>query len=255
MVLGHHRSGLSTLVIHAVLAFGLFAPTPPLTAQQSTSNSGQNSSPPPQTKPAPSSNDPSDKPTPDNNAFPEDVSRKAEQQKKADASSPQAPPAKAPASDANGKTQSTQPGEDDNAFPEETSRKAADAAKAASDGSASGVSSSSDYDDRVDGGREPFKPNVPMTHIHTKDVTKEDVYVGTFYLQSGDYVGAYARFKEASTLHPENVDAMFGLAEAARHLKKNDEAMENYRLYLDVVPNGSKAKDARKALASLEKPH
>jgi tetratricopeptide (TPR) repeat protein len=223
---------------------------PHLSAQQSSSNNSDQSStqqsPPQQNKSNPSGSDPKVKRTSDPNAFPEDVSRQAEQQKKA---AEQAAPGQ-PSAD-------PQQGSNSNAFPEETSRKAEAAAKSAADdsSSSSGVSSSSDYDDRVNGGRKAFEPNVPMTHIHTRDQAKEDVYVGTFYLQSGDYVGAYNRFKEASTLHPENVDAMFGLAEAARHLKKNDEAMENYRLYLDVVPSGSKAKDARKALASLEKPH
>jgi tetratricopeptide (TPR) repeat protein len=223
----------------------------PVRAQQSSSGSGQ--TPPAQdnSNTTPPSSDPKAKPPADDNAFPEDVSRKAakeaEEQKKDDGQTPAPDPA----------SQDTQPpaksGTDDNAFPEDVSRKAAADAKSA--GSSSGVSSSSDYNDRTNGGRGSVQPNVPMTHIHGKDPAKEDVYVGTFYLQSGDFQGAYARFKEASTLHPENADAMFGLAEAARHLKKDDEAMENYRLFLDVVPSGSKAKEARKALASLEKPH
>jgi len=207
-------------------------------AQQS--NSSQ--TPTPATAPAPATaNKDTSKPADDSNAFPEDVSRKAadkaQQQKKAESQ-----PDRQPAQSGNG----------DNAFPEETSRKAADAAKAASE--ATGVSSSSDYADHVTGGH-GVEPNVAMSHIHSKDPTKEDVNVGTYYLQSGDYVGAYARFKEAATLHPENTDAMFGLAEAARHLKKTDEAIQNYRVFLDVVPSGSKAKEARKALASLDKPH
>jgi tetratricopeptide (TPR) repeat protein len=213
----------------------------PSRAQQSSQNSNDKT-PPAQTGTQPNA-DSTTKPAADDNAFPDDVSRRAakaaEQQKTSDQPVADSSPGNA--------------GGDDNAFPEETSRKAAADAKVAA--SSSGVSSSGDYNDRANAGRNSIEPNAAMPHVHSKDPAKEDVYVGTYYLQSGDYPGAYARFKEASTLHPENTDAMFGLAEAARHLKKNDEAMENYRLFLDVVPSGSKAKDARKALASLEKPH
>jgi tetratricopeptide (TPR) repeat protein len=227
----------------------------PSRAQQSSHNSNDKT-PPAQTGTQPNA-DSTTKPAADDNAFPDDVSRRAakaaEQQKTSD--QPVADSSPGNASDKS--SQDSKPpgnaGGDDNAFPEETSRKAAADAKVAA--SSSGVSSSGDYNDRANAGRNSIEPNAAMPHVHSKDPAKEDVYVGTYYLQSGDYPGAYARFKEASTLHPENTDAMFGLAEAARHLKKNDEAMENYRLFLDVVPSGSKAKDARKALASLEKPH
>lgn len=194
-------------------------------------------------------------PSADSNAFPEAESENAArqaQQEKRDAAQPPAA-----AEPQQGKADGS--GGENNAFPEDASRKAAaDAAKAkaaAGDaGSASGVSSSSDYDTRVNG-RNAITPNVSMSRIHGKDPLKEDVQVGTYYLQSGNYQGAYSRFKEASTTHPESTDAMFGLAEAARHLHKDDEALNNYRLFLEIVPAGSKAKDARKALASLEKAH
>lgn len=212
---------------------------PPMFAQQSSSSSSSSSA--------------AQAPSDDSNAFPEDVSRKAandaakdkaRQDKSADPDASRNP--KAPDNSASS----------DNPFPEETSRKAAADAKAAgNEESGSGVSSSSDYDDRASGnGKNAVVPNVSMSHIHDKDPAKEDVQVGTFYLQMGDFVGAYARFKEASTLHPENTDAIFGLAEAARKLKKNQEAIENYKLFLDIVDSGSKARDARKALASLSKP-
>ena len=193
----------------------------------------------------------------DNNSFPEDVSRKAAkdaaaQKKKDSETQPSAPQQGA----------SPEPStSDSNPFPEDTSRKAADAAKAGESGSSdsekdagSGVSSSGDYDRRTAGnGRTSVPTNVPMPHVQGKDPAKEDVSVGTYYLQSGDFRGAYQRFKEATQLAPENMDAVFGLAEAARHLKKLEEAKTNYELFLQVVTSGSKAKDARKAVASLEK--
>lgn len=79
----------------------------------------------------------------------------------------------------------------------------------------------------------------------------EDVRVGQLYMAEGDYTGAYSRFKEATEVAPGNAEAVFYLAEAARKTSHLDEAAENYTLYLQVEPNGRRAKDARKALAQL----
>ncbi len=225
-------------------------------AQQSSSTPAS----PPASTPAPDASSKSQQPPAnDENSFPEAVSRKAAKdtaaKKKTDEQSPDA--GQEPAAPAG----NNDPG---NAFPEETSEKAASRAKAAESGSSSdagadtgggtGTSSSGDYDRRMAGsGRATVPVNVPMPHVNGKDPVKEDLSVGTFYLQTGDFRGAYQRLHEASLLAPENTDVMFGLAEAARHLKKREEAMSNYQLYLQVVPNGSKAKDARKAIASLDK--
>lgn len=87
--------------------------------------------------------------------------------------------------------------------------------------------------------------------IHDPELAKQDDKVGKFYLQSGDYKGAYDRFKEATEVAPEDADAVFGLAESARGLHRMQEAATNYKLYLDAVPDGKRSKDARKALAEL----
>ena len=252
--LSHARLTAAVLVLAPLLAAG-----EPFRAQQSNSSNNtpaadkQNQS---QTGSDSSAQPPAGQQPSDDNAFPEAESEKAakqaEQQKKNAA--PQSP-----ASAADGKQQDSTDGSggDNNTFPEETSRKAAEAKARDADSNASsssGVSSSDDYDTKVNG-RRVITPNVAMPHVGSKDPLKEDVQVGTYYLQSGDYPGAYSRFKEATELHPESTDAIFGLAEAARHLHKNDEALENYKLFLDIVPSGSKAKDARKALASLGSPH
>ena len=50
---------------------------------------------------------------------------------------------------------------------------------------------------------------------------------------------------------PTNVEAIFGLAETQRKLKNNADAARNYQLYLEIVPNGPKSKQALKALKAL----
>jgi tetratricopeptide (TPR) repeat protein len=171
--------------------------------------------------------DDSKHPTAKDNPFPEDVSRDA---------------AKAASGD-----DSKHPTAKDNPFPEDVSR---DAAKAAGNdstpapagksdlprgvSSSQSSSSSGDADEIVDPGR-----------------AKKDAEVGGFYLKSGDYQGALLRYKDATAADPSNVEAIFGLAETERMLKKNAEAARNYQLYLEIVPNGPRSKQALKALKTL----
>jgi tetratricopeptide (TPR) repeat protein len=156
---------------------------------------------------------------------------------------------------------------DENAFPEAQSeaaqRQAADEEsadrKAASSGSSTpsaadsgsssrdklaGIDILGDHDSRIANG-------AGGTIVDPK-LSLEDQRVGRQYMQMGDYVGAYNRFKEAATVNPANADAVFYLAEAARKTAHLDEAAENYRIYLLAEPDGPRAKAARKALAQLQ---
>ena len=160
---------------------------------------------------------------------------------------------------------------DDNPFPEDISKKAAadagnpapDAPAAKSDKpttSANGSKSAPapDYSSSRTGLKnlDSNDPEASISdgaggYIFDPKLAAQDVKVGGFYLTNSDYKGAYARYKEATKVDPTNVNAVFGLAEAARGLKLTSEAVENYRVYLDADPDGPKAKAARKALAQL----
>ena len=83
------------------------------------------------------------------------------------------------------------------------------------------------------------------------ELAKKDDKVGRFYLRSGDWAGAYGRYKEATRVDPQDLQAVIGLAMAADRLGKRDEAIKNYKLYLDVKPNGRESKDALRALKRL----
>jgi hypothetical protein len=149
---------------------------------------------------------------------------------------------------------------DDNPFPQDVSQKAADAAKAreAEEGkqgplAAQGESSSSDKTKGLDleGDKDGRLANGSGGIIHDPQLAEHDVHVGEFYLNREDYQGAYERLKEATQADPANADAVFYLAEAARHLNRKDEAVQNYQLYLAAVPDGPKSKAAHKALREL----
>lgn len=153
--------------------------------------------------------------------------------------------------------------EEANPFPEAISRKAEDAANGTSETApATKPAQPNDSSSKVDmkkfddpEGSESRISNGAGGYIHNPQLAAQDEKVGSFYLQNGDFKGAYDRYKEATLVAPEDADAVFGLAEAARGLHLTQEAVNNYTLYLDAVPDGKKSKEARKALAALGAAH
>ena len=85
-----------------------------------------------------------------------------------------------------------------------------------------------------------------------KQEIKEDVNVGGFYLEKKNWKAAFDRFSTAFALDGENPDAVWGLAEAERHLMLLDKAKEHYELFLSYDPKGPHGKSARKALEQVE---
>jgi tetratricopeptide (TPR) repeat protein len=174
-----------------------------------------------------------DKPAPpastkDENAFPEAVSKDAA--KAAQTPDPQKP--------------STQ----ENPFPESQSR---DAAKAAGNDPEPGAAPKRDLPPGVSSSQADDVNGTAAYDTPDPARAKKDADVGGFYLKNGDYEGALLRYKDAMAADPTNVDVIFGLAETQRMLKRNAEAARSYQLYLDVVPNGPKSKQALKALKAL----
>jgi hypothetical protein len=198
----------------------------------------------------------SKKSTADDNPFPEDVSKKAA------GAAQDGTPSNAPATDSSQQAPKKSTA-DDNPFPEDVSKKAAEAAKAkdAEDAKPStpvdpnaGESSSSDRTKGMDleGEGDSRIANGAGGTVLDPQLAEHDVQVGQFYINQEDYKGAYQRFKEATQVDPANSDAIFYLAETARRLNHRDEAVQNYQVYLDALPNGPKAKEARKALQELK---
>jgi tetratricopeptide (TPR) repeat protein len=241
----------------------------------------QDSTPPPQQSAPPSKDasakkqaktpgQPQKKPSEaEQNPFPETQSEAAAHHaaQQADQSAPSAPapqPTGAPPSD----RQARKPSEtDQNPFPESKSEKAAgeDPQQSSSQQkpAAQAPSSSSgappgqdDSSSKLPGFTPP--PDLDSSKADEGDGTtadpalaRKDTQVGAFYLQSGNYKGAYDRFAEAVRIDPGSADAVFGLADAARRLNRRDEAIRNYRLYLAALPDGPHAKEVRKALRDM----
>jgi Flp pilus assembly protein TadD len=80
---------------------------------------------------------------------------------------------------------------------------------------------------------------------------QEDLKVGAFYQNDGNFRGAYERATDAVSIAGDDGEAQLALADAARRLGKLDEAETHYKkcLTLDPVPKVKKA--AEKALAEM----
>ena len=103
--------------------------------------------------------------------------------------------------------------------------------------------------DKGSSGRRTLKVVKPQSDTARVD---EDLSVAKFYGQSGNYMGAYMRAKDAVKTQPEYPDGHFALGEAAKRLKKKDEAVAEFQAYLKLAPDGQQAKAAEKALDELK---
>jgi tetratricopeptide (TPR) repeat protein len=233
----------------------------PVAAQQQ-----ENSAPPPQQNPPASTTSANPKPAQpqkkktesEQNPFPEAQSEAAAHPTQQPGSTPAAPTPEAgdkAAGDkaAGGKASGEKQG-DSNPFPETQSEKAAKqdqqpASGAAPEDKPDDNSSSSQISPKLLD--VPGDKDANNAAVESPQLALKDTQVGTFYLKTGDYKGAYDRFVEATRVDPGNADAVFGLAESARRLNHRDEAIRNYRLYLTALPDGPRAKESRKALKEL----
>ncbi len=77
--------------------------------------------------------------------------------------------------------------------------------------------------------------------------------VGDTYFKLRNCRGAESRFREALQYKPGHPDATYKLAVCEDRLGKSDEARELYQSYLRLLPSGSHAQEARKALSKIDK--
>jgi tetratricopeptide (TPR) repeat protein len=275
-----------SLGLHAAVVFaaGVLLALPAIAQQSGTTDSGSSPSSSSQTKQQSQQTPPAHKSAAQENPFPADVSKQAAGQQNQPSDAPAAPDTDTPDKSAPDASDQTQPGTQkpgnaaaqENPFPEDVSKGAAAAAAKDSgngnDASGSGSSSSSssnpagdaaggDTDPNADlpsdkGRRRLKKPNendIQSGSLAGQGKAEDDVRVGRFYLSDGNYTGAYGRFSEANRLDPTNLDAIYGLAASAAGLHHTDEALTNYKLYLQIAPDGNDAKSARKAIRALSK--
>jgi tetratricopeptide (TPR) repeat protein len=85
-----------------------------------------------------------------------------------------------------------------------------------------------------------------------KETASNDIDVGNFELDRHNWKAALSRFQSAMVMDPENPDAFWGMAEAARHLGDFSSARSYYQKVVDYDPDSKHGKEARKALKDPE---
>ena len=80
----------------------------------------------------------------------------------------------------------------------------------------------------------------------------KDVEVGQYYLKLKNYRAALERFNHALTYKPNDAEAIFGLAITQEKLDLLSLSAQNYRKYLEILPNGPRSKDAEEGLKRVE---
>ena len=81
----------------------------------------------------------------------------------------------------------------------------------------------------------------------------KDIEVGEFYFKRGNYKAAISRFRSALQSKPNDALATYRLAEALEKDNQLAEATKYYSLYLDILPTGDYAANAREAIERLER--
>jgi tetratricopeptide (TPR) repeat protein len=126
-------------------------------------------------------------------------------------------------------------------------------------GSVTGESSSKDSQIDTDSHstrEEPEPPAEDPSVLTPWDPHKaaKDVEVGKYYLKLKNYRAALERFNHALTYKANDAEAIFGLAITQEKLDLLQLADQNYRKYLEILPNGPKSKDAQEGLQRVA-PH
>ena len=79
----------------------------------------------------------------------------------------------------------------------------------------------------------------------------KNVEVGDYYFSRKNYAAAASRYEEALEWKDNYADAMFKLGVADELLKRPDEAVRYFQLYLKTLPEGEHAQEAKDAIARL----
>jgi tetratricopeptide (TPR) repeat protein len=81
---------------------------------------------------------------------------------------------------------------------------------------------------------------------------EKDLEVGNYYLKLKNYRAALERFHDALLYKPGDAEATYGLGVTQEKLELLAQAYKSYNRYLEILPNGPRARDAKIAADRLE---
>lgn len=141
-------------------------------------------------------------------------------------------------------------------FPDDADKPAPEGSSSSSSSSSSGSDTPPDPDkpalaDRGSSGSTRSERRKLVVKEDPEEREGEDLQVSHYYMTTGNFLAAYLRAKDAAKTIPDDPLAHFAIAESAQKLKKNDEAVTEFKLYLKLDPDGEKAKAAERALDEI----
>ncbi len=100
----------------------------------------------------------------------------------------------------------------------------------------------------------PGNADVNEFHPWNPHKAAKDIEVGDFYFKRKNYRAAEDRYREALFYKDNDAVATFRLAVCLEKMDQPDEARKEYENYLNILPHGPQAEQARKAIDRLKGP-
>jgi tetratricopeptide (TPR) repeat protein len=101
---------------------------------------------------------------------------------------------------------------------------------------------------------EPAPGSSDVGELHPWDPHKaaKDIEVGDFYFKKKNYAAAESRYREALYYKDNDAIAIYRLGVCLDKMDRPDEARSQFESYLKILPNGSQAPEAKKAIERLK---
>ena len=92
----------------------------------------------------------------------------------------------------------------------------------------------------------------PTEYVFNPIEAQKDVKIGDFYAKKGNHRAAAGRYLEATRWNPSLAEAYWKLGHSRDKLNQAANALEAYRKYVGLEPDGKQAHEAKKRISELE---
>lgn len=128
----------------------------------------------------------------------------------------------------------------------------ADEADQSEQGDSSSLDSQIDLNAHPHDARGTRAPQDAESYPYDPHRAEKDLEVGNYYLKLKNYRAALERFRDALLYKPGDAEATYGLAVTQERLELIRQAYKSYNRYLEILPNGPRAREAQMAVERLD---
>lgn len=119
-------------------------------------------------------------------------------------------------------------------------------------GDSSSLDSQIDLNARSHDARGTRAPGEAESYPYDPHRAEKDLEVGNYYLKLKNYRAALERFHDALLYKPGDAEATYGLGVTQEKLELRSQAYKSYNRYLEILPNGPRAREVKMAIERLE---